>query len=156
MEARTGDRIIIDSNRVGRGRQSGEIVEVIDGSAAGGCYRVRWSDGHESVLYPGTDARVECASSSSAVSPSSEVRHVSIELDLVEDASLCRATATMRSMIGIIVGHGMARRHPADPIVPMIGEELAVARALTDLADKLRIAAQFEIRSEVHKHPHLV
>ena len=36
-----------------------------------------------------------------------------------------------------IRGHGTSRRHPDDPSVPMIGEELAPARALSDLAHQL-------------------
>ena len=34
-------------------------------------------------------------------------------------------------------GWGRARRNPADPDVPKIGEELAAARALSDLSHKL-------------------
>ncbi len=36
-----------------------------------------------------------------------------------------------------IRGHGTSRRNPDDPSVPMIGEELATARALSDLAHQL-------------------
>ena len=34
-------------------------------------------------------------------------------------------------------GWGRARRNPADPDVPRVGEELAAARALSDLAHAL-------------------
>jgi hypothetical protein len=34
-------------------------------------------------------------------------------------------------------GWGRARRYPADPNMPRVGEELAVARALSDLAHNL-------------------
>lgn len=34
-------------------------------------------------------------------------------------------------------GHGRSRRNPADPSLPQVGEELAAARALHDLANHL-------------------
>ena len=42
-------------------------------------------------------------------------------------------------------GWGRARRNPADPKVPQIGEELAAARALSDLAHKVLDAAASSI-----------
>ncbi len=57
MEAHVGDRIIIESNKVGSGRKSGEVREVIDG-AGGKHYRVGWEDGHESIVFPSSDAAV--------------------------------------------------------------------------------------------------
>ena len=60
MEAQVGDRITIESNRVGGGRRSGEIVEVIARDAANH-YRIRWDDGHETVFFPSSDATVEHA-----------------------------------------------------------------------------------------------
>lgn len=54
-------------------------------------------------------------------------------------------------------GWGRARRNPADPDVPRIGEELAVARALSDLSHNLIEAAVAEIETreghEVKIHP---
>ncbi len=38
-------------------------------------------------------------------------------------------------------GWGRARRNPLDPLLPRVGEELAVARALSDLAHHLINAA---------------
>jgi hypothetical protein len=57
MDAQMGDHIIVESRRVGGGRKSGEIVEVIEG-IGGRHYRVRWDDGHETITYPSTDAFV--------------------------------------------------------------------------------------------------
>jgi hypothetical protein len=57
MDAHKGDRIVVESNKVGGGRKTGEVVEVIDGSA-GPHYRIRWDDGHESIVYPSSDAFV--------------------------------------------------------------------------------------------------
>lgn len=57
MEAKVGDRLIVESAKVETPRREGEIVEV---RGAGGAppYLVRWSDGHEGLTYPGPDAHV--------------------------------------------------------------------------------------------------
>jgi Domain of unknown function (DUF1918) len=57
MDAHIGDRILVESRKVGGGRKSGEVVEVIQGSG-GQHYRVRWDDSHESIVYPSSDASV--------------------------------------------------------------------------------------------------
>lgn len=61
MAGQIGDKIIIESRTVGAGRKNGEILEVIHG-AGGDHYRVRWDDGHESVVYPSSDASIVSAS----------------------------------------------------------------------------------------------
>jgi len=57
MEAQVSDRIIVEGSKVGQGRRDGEIVEVID-TPGPRHYRVRWRDGHESIFFPSSDARV--------------------------------------------------------------------------------------------------
>lgn len=44
-------------------------------------------------------------------------------------------------------GVGRSWRNPRDPEVPEIGDELAAARALADLAEHLRAAAAIDIQS---------
>ena len=44
-------------------------------------------------------------------------------------------------------GFGMARRKPGDPSVPVVGEELAAARALSDLSHQLIHAAADRIEA---------
>jgi hypothetical protein len=46
------------------------------------------------------------------------------------------------------VGRGVARRHPADPPVPEIGDELAVSRALQDLAHRLHEMVSHDLASQ--------
>jgi uncharacterized protein DUF1918 len=58
MEAQVGDRITIQSNRVGGGERSGEIVEITPGNG-GNRYRVRWDDGRETTFFPSSDATIE-------------------------------------------------------------------------------------------------
>jgi len=51
MTARVGDRIVVESEKVGQAAREGEILEVIEASY-GIRYRVRWDDGHESTIRP--------------------------------------------------------------------------------------------------------
>lgn len=53
-------------------------------------------------------------------------------------------------------GRGMSRRNPADESVPQIGDELAAARALSDLAHQLVHAAAAHIESRTHQPARLV
>ncbi len=51
MVAKSGDRIIVESEKVGQPAREGDILEVIEASY-GTRYRVRWDDGHESTIRP--------------------------------------------------------------------------------------------------------
>jgi hypothetical protein len=57
MDAKVGDEIVIDGPHTGDVAREGEILEVM---LRGGIehYRVRWDDGHESVFFPSSDARI--------------------------------------------------------------------------------------------------
>ena len=57
MQARAGDRIVIESSAVDRPRRIGDVLDVL-GEGSAPPYRVRWSDGVISIVYPGPDARV--------------------------------------------------------------------------------------------------
>lgn len=48
-------------------------------------------------------------------------------------------------------GNGRARKHPSDANVPEIGDELASARALSDLAHRLLEAAADDIEAVTHE-----
>jgi hypothetical protein len=48
---RSGDLIVIDSPQVGSPPREGEVLEVIHGEVSVS-YRVRWADGHESLIGP--------------------------------------------------------------------------------------------------------
>ncbi len=61
MDARPGDRIIVESERVGQPDRAGEILEVAD-SPFGRNFRVRWDDGHVTEIRPKSgSARIEPA-----------------------------------------------------------------------------------------------
>ncbi len=64
MQARTGDRIVVESEKVGQRDREGEILEIVD-SPLGPNYRVRWDDGHVSEIRPKAgSARIESAAKS--------------------------------------------------------------------------------------------
>jgi hypothetical protein len=50
-DAKAGDRIIVESQKVGTPARTGEIVEVHD-SPTGPRFTVRWDDGHETTFWP--------------------------------------------------------------------------------------------------------
>jgi hypothetical protein len=54
MEATVGDRVVIRGRTVESSDRHGEIIEV-RGEAGGPPYLVRFDDGHQSLIQPGTD-----------------------------------------------------------------------------------------------------
>lgn len=59
MRARVGDRLVIKGHKVGNLDKDAEILEV-RGHDGGPPYLVRWSDdGHEALVFPGSDAVIE-------------------------------------------------------------------------------------------------
>ena len=58
MHANRGDQIVVETTTLAAARRRGEVLEVI-GEGDREHYRVRWADGHESVYFPGPDARVQ-------------------------------------------------------------------------------------------------
>ena len=58
MKARVGDHLVVRRHRAGDVERHGEVLEV-RGKDGGPPYLVRWSDGHESILVPGSETAVE-------------------------------------------------------------------------------------------------
>jgi uncharacterized protein DUF1918 len=54
VDISVGDRIAVETERVGQHEREGEILELIQGPTIS--YRVRWDDGHESILTPAAGA----------------------------------------------------------------------------------------------------
>jgi hypothetical protein len=79
-----------------------------------------------------------------------------IEMTFEEDVDHTEARATMVVRGARFTGFGRARRNPADPNLPMVGEELAAARALSDLTHKLLDAAAGEISEREGRPAHVV
>lgn len=59
MRAKVGDRLVIKGHKVGNLDKDAEILEV-RGEEGSPPYLVRWSeDGHEALVFPGSDAIIE-------------------------------------------------------------------------------------------------
>jgi hypothetical protein len=58
MQATVGERLLIRGRTVGSTDRHGEIVEV-RGADGAPPYLVRFDDGHESLVFPGSDCVVE-------------------------------------------------------------------------------------------------
>ena len=156
MKAHPGDRIVIAPRSVGGAVRDGEIVET-RGPQGTPPYLVRWSDsGHEALYFPGTDAHIDTPTPDSPAdveAPSTAApatgRHVSswsVTIDLFDNGPDTSAHAVLRSPAPQhLDAHGAAHRRPTDVDVPEIGGEIAVARALRHLADKLLATAADDI-----------
>ena len=75
-----------------------------------------------------------------------------IEISFEEDSVHTEARASVVLRGATFTGWGRARRNPSDTNVPMIGEQLATARALSDLAHEL-VEAAAETISEAEGQP---
>ncbi|MET7339358.1 dsRBD fold-containing protein [Nonomuraea sp. NPDC005650] len=82
-----------------------------------------------------------------------EAKQWTVQVYISEDGddTCARAVLTTRDDTGL-TGTGRAHRNPADPSVPEIGDELAAARALADLAGKLAVVTQRDI-AEIASSP---
>jgi hypothetical protein len=79
----------------------------------------------------------------------------SVEILFREDDNKTRADATIYGAERELSGWGRARRSPDDPDVPAVGEEVAAARALIDLAHHLLDEAAHHIESWEGHRVHL-
>jgi hypothetical protein len=74
-----------------------------------------------------------------------------VRIRIEEDADRTHAQALLDEGNGITFhGDGSARRNPLDAPVPEIGEELATARALYALADRLMDEAYRDVENLSH------
>jgi hypothetical protein len=156
MHAQVGDRIVVAGATVGTPVRDGEIVEV-HGTAGEPPYLVRWSDtGRESLFFPGPDSHIEhdgspevgpepggaAATPDQASESPSEVKKWHVDLYLYEHQDSTAAHAVLHSASRAqLDGRGAARLRPGEANVPEIGDEVAVARALRGLSDRLLAAA---------------
>lgn len=68
-----------------------------------------------------------------------------INMDLLEDEGTTEARAVLDTGKSKLTGHGTARCNPEDVEVPIIGDELAASRAMSDLARQLMRLAYKDI-----------
>jgi Rv2632c-like len=93
------------------------------------------------------DARAEVAMS--------ETKVFTVEIEVQEHPDHTEAKAILDLGDHPQGGWGRARRNPADPDRPHLGDEVAIARALRDLAEHLLGLAAEEIERAEHQPVHL-
>ena len=77
---------------------------------------------------------------------------IEVSISEHEEERRTRSTAVLRTDTRTpLRGEGEARRRPADTEVPEIGDELATARALADLAYKLLDVTAGDIEQFTHR-----
>ncbi|MEV6379471.1 DUF1876 domain-containing protein [Streptomyces sp. NPDC051773] len=75
-----------------------------------------------------------------------EAKEWTVEIHISEEDDETRARAVLNTdEAAYLTGRGLARRNPIDRPVPEIGDELAVSRALEDLAIRLHDVASDDI-----------
>lgn len=141
MQATEGDRMVVAAARVDGPVRDGEITST--GPDGGPPYRVRWSDSDtESLYFPGPDAHVQHLDPRLAeMAPTSYPGHTKqwhIDVFLFEGDGATKAQVVLHGdAAAALTSRGQARRRPAEPDVPEIGDEVAVARALGRLSELL-------------------
>ncbi|MFF3212576.1 DUF1876 domain-containing protein [Streptomyces sp. NPDC002886] len=76
-----------------------------------------------------------------------------VELEFTEEGHRTGAAALVRLGDGSeIRAHGYAMRHPSDPEQLRVGEEIAGARALMDIASQMLQKAHSEIDAATGRH----
>jgi uncharacterized protein DUF1876/uncharacterized protein DUF1918 len=150
--------MVVAADRIERPVRDGEIVSV--GPDGGPPYRVRWSDtGTETLFFPGPDAHVQHLEpgsdtgqpSAASTEPAGEAGQAytkswRVDIYLYEGPDSTSAQAVLHSDApSDLKSQGVARRRPDERDVPEIGDEVAVARALSHLADLLRQTAEEDL-----------
>lgn len=72
-------------------------------------------------------------------------KDVTLTLHLSEDETETLAHAVLNLRGDHFESTGSARRNPIDPPMPVVGEELAIARALGEITNQVMMAAQNKI-----------
>jgi Domain of unknown function (DUF1876) len=70
-----------------------------------------------------------------------------VSISFSEEEDKTRADAVLEGVDVPLRGWGRSRRNPADPDLPAVGEEIAAARCLYDLANHLMDQAAHVIES---------
>ncbi|GAA4123699.1 hypothetical protein GCM10022415_29120 [Knoellia locipacati] len=176
MRALPGDHIILAPPSVDGPLREGEVIET-RGQEGQPPYVVRWSDGHEGLLYPGPGSvlRVESAHGShtalepvaggeaaASVAPHPEhapsgmhlhARDWTVRISVLGDEDDAEARVVLvADSPRHLTAHGHSHRSSGDRPVPEIGDEVAVARALRRLADRLLGTAADDIQGVTGEH----
>jgi Ala-tRNA(Pro) deacylase len=146
-----GDLIVVGGHKVGEAQRTGEIREVL-GEPAHPHYRVRWQDGHESVLYPSSDAsirKLERGAGLAEVTRTLESAAVSFELVRHErtqtagDEADALHVAPRQVGKTLVVKAGDTRARVVVPADERL--DLKKARAALDADKNLQLATESEL-----------
>jgi len=77
-------------------------------------------------------------------------REWSVQLRFEEDEARTKALVTLTVGSRTLRANGIARRNPLDPNLPRVGEDLAVSRALSQLAHELLSDAVASLEATTH------
>ena len=150
MKASIGDRLVVVAPHIGGAVRDARVVELrnADGSPP---YVVEWSDtGQRALYFPGSDGRIEHLGEHpepSGVEPF-QVKTWRITVHVFEHGDETSARAVLHAGADEpLEARGRAQRSPRDPDIPEIGDEVAVARALHELADSLMTTAATDLAS---------
>lgn len=155
MKAAVGDRIVVASTIVDQPLRDGRVVEVRhpDGSPP---YLVEWGDtGERTLVFPGPDAHIQHGTGAAPAGPGRVVKTWTVTITITEEGDETTATAVLSEHLAPpvdAVGH--AHRNPHDPKAPAIGDEVAVARALRRLADRVQDVADADIGASIARSGH--
>jgi hypothetical protein len=165
MRAKPGDRIILAAPVIDGPLRDGEVLEA-RGDDGAPPYLIRWSDGHEGLLYPGPGSvlRITPHDEERAEPKLKEpeprttgahprVRDWEVRVSIFGSDDDAEATVVLLSdSPSHLTAHGHSHRSDGDRVVPEIGDEVAVARALRRLADQLLETAADDIEGLTGEH----
>ncbi len=161
MRAQIGHRVVVDGHHVGEPTREGVVLEILPDDG-GEHYRVGWDAGGQSILFPQSDCRLVHPDSGEVIivterhahtidlrvadpDPDQRTRTAEMMMLFDEDDTHTEARARIQLRDYELTGFGRAKRHPHDPNLPAVGEELAAARALADLAHQLLDLATYQL-----------
>jgi hypothetical protein len=151
MRAKPGDHIVMAAARAGEPTWDGRVVAA-RGPDDGPPYVVEWTDGRTGLLYPGPGAVLRVTGrddvhleplTAHPGDPAHQVREWTVRVTIFESPDDAGARAVLVAEVPEhLAATGTSRRSEDDPLVAGFGDELAVARALHHLADRLVEAAE--------------
>ncbi len=154
MRAKAGDRIILAGELVDQPTRAGEVLEA-RGADGGPPYVVRWEDGHTSTMFPGPGSVLRVAESAAEHVPDTlptpqegRLREWTVRVTIFEKGDDTTATvALITDAPDAVTARATSHRSSTDHDNPLIGDEIAVARALRRLADQVLLSAEQDIES---------
>ena len=146
MKAEVGDKLVVVPSRMDLPTRDGKILEV-RGKDGAPPYLVQWSDsGHQGLVFPGPDAHVQhyagqpappsLVTPATAAKPTIRTWRIDLRLFELDGETDARAVLVTDSVLPLETA-GKAQLSSHDVDIPWIGDEIAAARALHRLADRM-------------------